>query len=201
MRLHYSPTSPFVRKVLVCAHERGLAGEVELAPPAMLTDGSLARDNPLEKVPTLVTAKGQALYDSLVIACYLDGRGSGQPLLPLADPARLAVLRCHALANGMMDAAVAWVMETRRPEGKVWQDALDRQQGKIERGLDALEDEAAAFAGRVDLATVSAGCLLGYVDFRMADLAWRRHRPVLAEWFATFSQRPSMAGTEPQAPP
>lgn len=201
MKLHYSPTSPFVRKVLVCAHERGLAGEIELAPPATLFDGTLARDNPLEKVPTLVPDDGPPLYDSLVIACHLDGLGSGPRLLPEAPPARMAVLRRHALANGMMDAAVAWVMEKRRPEGMVWQRALDRQQGKIARGLDALEGEAAAFVGALDVAAISAGCLLGYVDFRMGAMAWRDGRPALADWFAAFRERPSMVGTEPRDPP
>ena len=97
MKLHYSPTSPFVRKVLVCAHERGLAGEIELAPPATLFDGTLARDNPLEKVPTLVPDDGPPLYDSLVIACHLDGLGSGPRLLPEAVGARMTRRRLRKL--------------------------------------------------------------------------------------------------------
>ena len=46
MKLFYSPASPFVRKVLVVAHEIGLAGRIEHAPVSttpLKADAVLAR--------------------------------------------------------------------------------------------------------------------------------------------------------------
>lgn len=197
MKLHYSPTSPFVRKVLVAAHEKGLADKITLTSPDTMTTGELRADNPLEKVPCLIDDDGRALYDSHVIVDYLDSIGSGRPLTPAEPKARVAVLLRHALADGLMDSAVAGVGEMRRPEGLLWRDSLERQKGKIARALDVLEGQADAMGDALDLGTLSVGCALGYVDFRYADMNWRHGRPRLAAWYEAFSKRPSMVKTAP----
>jgi len=201
LKLHYSPSSPFVRKVLVAAHEKGLADRIELTAPNTLANGELRKDNPLEKVPCLIDDKGRAIYDSHVIVDYLDMVGSGPKLTPAEGEARIGVLLRHALADGLMDAAVAGVGEQRRPEGLRWNDSLERQKGKMARAIDALDAEAEAMGDSVDLATVSVGCALGYTDFRYPDMDWRKGHPKLAAWYERFSKRPSMAGTVPQNPP
>ncbi|MEM7124166.1 MAG: glutathione S-transferase N-terminal domain-containing protein [Pseudomonadota bacterium] len=198
MKLYFSQTSPFVRKVVIAAQEKGLAGEVAYVDAADM-DG-LAGDNPLEKVPALVTDDGQALYDSMVICDYLDSRGSGPELIPADPTARSTVLCRHALADGIMEAGLASVMEGRRPEDKQWSDWTTRQEGKITRALDRLESEAAELGEAVDLSTIAVGAALGYVDFRLGHLNWRDSRPNLAAWFEAFSKRPSMAGTVPSDP-
>ncbi len=197
MKLHNSPTSPFVRKVLIAAHERGLADQIELTGPQTMENGELRAENPLEKVPALVLDDGTALYDSLVIVSYLDGLGSGPQLIPGDHAARTTVLRRHALADGIMEAGVASVMETRRPDDKIWSDAINRQRGKIQRAIDALEGEIEAMGDAVDLSTISTGAALGYVDFRLGDLGWRDGHPKLAAWYEPFAKRPSMVGTTP----
>jgi glutathione S-transferase len=197
MKLHNSPTSPFVRKVLIAAHERGLADQIELTGPQTMENGELRAYNPLEKVPALVLDDGTALYDSLVIVSYLDGLGSGPQLIPGDHAARTTVLRRHALADGIMEAGVASVMETRRPDDKIWSDAINRQRGKIQRAIDALEGEIEAMGDAVDLSTISTGAALGYVDFRLGDLGWRDGHPKLAAWYEAFAKRPSMVGTTP----
>jgi glutathione S-transferase len=194
MKLHYSQTSPFVRKVMIAAHEKGLADRIEFV------TGDLTDDNPLEKVPALRTDKGEALYDSLVICDHLDSQGDGPELIPGDPDKRSTVLRRHALADGIMEAALACVMETRRPADKQWADLVTRQQGKITRALDALEGEAAKLGNAVDLSTISVGAALGYVDFRLGVLDWRKGRPKLAKWYESFAKRPSMAGTAPADP-
>jgi glutathione S-transferase len=194
MKLHYSQTSPFVRKVMIAAHEKGLADRIEFV------SGDLTDDNPLEKVPALVTDKGEALYDSLVICDHLDSQGGGPELIPGDPVKRSTVLRRHALADGIMEAGLACVMETRRPDDKQWADLVTRQRGKITRALDALEAEAKSLGDTVDLSTIATGAALGYVDFRLGDLNWRDGRPKLTAWYESFAKRPSMAGTEPADP-
>jgi glutathione S-transferase len=194
MKLHYSQTSPFVRKVMIAAHEKGLADRIEFV------SGDLTDDNPLEKVPALVTDKGEALYDSLVICDHLDSQGGGPELIPGDPVKRSTVLRRHALADGIMEAALACVMETRRPDDKQWADLVTRQRGKISRALDVLEAEAKALGDTVDLSTISVGAALGYVDVRLGDLNWRDGRSKHAKWYESFANRPSMAGTAPADP-
>jgi glutathione S-transferase len=201
MKLHFALASPYTRKVLVVAHEHGLAERITLLPRAMSPvrpEDELNRDNPLGKIPCLVTEEGATLYDSRVICAYLDSIGTGAPLLPPAGAERWTALRREALGDGIMDAGVGTRYErVLRPEGLRWPDWVAGQMGKIRRTLDALEAEADGLAGRVDIGTIAIGCALGYLDFRYPDEGWREGRPRLAAWFDGFARRPSMGATAP----
>lgn len=201
MKLCYSPTSPFVRKVLIAAHELGLIDRVELVPtdatPIKAND-ALNRDNPLGKIPALITEDGQALYDSRVICEYLDSLQGGPRLFPAASPARWQVLTRHAMADGIMDAAVSLRYETwLRPEAVRWDDWIAGQTDKIMRGLDRLEGEAEAgeLSDDIDIGTIATACALGYLDLRAGHLGWRDGRPQLSAWLASFAQRGSYQAT------
>ncbi|MSP82081.1 MAG: glutathione S-transferase [Alphaproteobacteria bacterium] len=202
MKLRYSMTSPYVRKVVVTAAEKGLSDKIKLVPTNTRDANSgLEKDNPLGKVPALITDDGESLYDSPVICEYLDGQAKGRRLIPARGPKRFKVLKLQALGDGMLDAAVAVMMEKRfRPPEKLHQPDIDRQMGKITNGLDALDAMIAAKElGRAPtIGSIAVGCALGYLDFRFPDLKWRRGRPKLTRWFKGFAKRPSMAGSEPK---
>jgi glutathione S-transferase len=199
MQLRYSNASPFVRKVLVFAHETGLAQNIALIPTDVwAADTDIARDNPLGKVPTLVTNDGVFIGSTLCCE-YLDSHHSATPLIPRETAARWQVLQRHALADGIIEAAVAHVVETlRRPAAFVYSGTLERQQQKIQRALDVIEGDVAAY-GDIDLASVTLGCALGYLDFRHGALNWREGRPKLTHWYSQFAARPSMVATAPKA--
>jgi glutathione S-transferase len=200
MKLRYSNASPFVRKVLVFAHETGLAHRIELVPTDVwAADTDIARDNPLGKVPTLVTTDGTFIGSTLCCE-YLDGLHAGPPLIPRESHARWRVLQRHALADGIIEAAVAHVVETlRRPAALVHAGTLERQQEKIQRALDVIEGDVPAYDG-VDLSSVTLGCALGYLDFRLGALNWRGDQPKLTRWYSRFEVRPSMVATAPKIP-
>jgi len=207
MKLFYSATSPFVRTCLVAAHELALRDRLELVPATphpVNRDRSITAFNPLGKVPTLITDAGLVLYDSRVICEYFDSvpaEASGAPaarssLLPLGA-ARWPVLTLQALADGVMDAALLCRYETAtRPESLRWNEWVDGQLDKVNCGLDEME-RLAPFSERVDLGTIGAGCALGYLGFRFADLPWQDRRPRLAQWFDGFGARASMLATRP----
>lgn len=201
MQLHHNAASPFVRKVMAVAIETGLAARIEpvkrlVSPVAPL--GEVNADNPLGKIPCLVTDDGAALYDSRVICEYLDGLHDGPKMFPAAGAARWTALRRQALADGMMDAGVVTRYETfLRPQEVRWDAWIENQKQKFRRGLDALDSEAASL-DVVDIGTLAIACALGYLDFRFADEGWRADRPRLAAWFKQFAQRPSIAQTTPQ---
>ncbi len=203
MRLRYSPTSPYVRKVSVSAIELGLAERIARLPTDPHDPNSgLERDNPLGKVPALTLQDGEVLYDSPVICEYLDSLHDGAKLFPPAGPERWQALRRQALGDGILDAAVLRMSETvRRPAELRWPAWLERQGGKIARALDALESEVAGLDGGLTIGQITIGCALGYLDFRFPDDDWRAARPNLAAWYDAFARRPSMQETVPQAPP
>ncbi len=199
MKLYHSPTSPFVRKVMVLILETGLAPRVALvrATGTPLDPGTMPLDrNPLGKLPALERDQGGILYDSRVICRYLDDlEGSGlYPAGRLWD-----VLTLEATADGILDAALLMVYESRlRPEEIRFAPWVEGQWAKIARTLDALESNAAALlAGPLDMGQIALACALGYLDFRHAARDWRADHPKLAKWEAEFALRPSMQATIP----
>lgn len=201
MKLRYSPTSPYVRKVCVSAAELGLADRIErIATNTRDPDSDLAQDNPLGKVPALILDDGQVLFDSPVICEYLDGQHAGERLFPAEGAARWRALRQQALADGIMDAAILRMTEgVRRPEQYRWAEWAEHQKGKVERALDALESETADLEGALTIGQIAVACALGYLDFRFAEDAWRERRPALARWEEGFAARSSMQETRPPA--
>ncbi len=203
MKLWYSPTSPYVRKVMVVALESGHEGGIERL-PARAPESNLEAANPLGKIPTLATDEGEILYDSPVICEYLDSlsesQGDGAKLFPSSGQERWKALRLQALADGILDAAVLRVIESRRPEKRRLARWDEWQKRKVVRGLDSLETEAPDLDAPVTIGHVAIGCLLGFLDARFADDDWRPGRPALAKWYEEFAQRPSMAATAPPPP-
>ena len=196
LKLWYSPASPFVRKVMVFAHETGLAGSIELVPGDVWEPHTkIAQDNPLGKVPALATPDG--VFAGSYLCCeYLDTLHAGPRLIPQQGPERWPVLQLHAFADGIIEATVACVVENvRRPKEYVYQGTLDRQHAKIARTLDRIA--AMTLAQTTNVATITLGCALGYLDFRAPQLAWREGRGALSQWFETFSARKSMQATLP----
>jgi glutathione S-transferase len=199
MKLFYSPTSPFVRKVLVTAFETGMEPRIERIQVNPWEPGEqLTTVNPLGKVPALMTPSGMMLYDSPVICEYLDSLHGGAPLLPPSGDERWLVLRLQALADGFLDAAVLWRMESMRPDGERSTRWMTFQRDTVMRGLAELEKEAATWDPTVNLGRIAAACALGYLDFRFAGEEWRKNHPVLARWYEPMQARPSMQQTAPR---
>jgi len=202
MQLRYSPTSPYVRKVMATAIETGLDKEIEKIPTNpwdAATD--LPSDNPIGKVPALVIDGVRVLFDSPVICEYLDSLHDGAKLYPPSGDARWSTLRLQALGDGILDAAVLRLLEGRRPEERQSPDWVERQKNVVNRALDTLENEADGLErDTAGIGYVTVGCALGYLDFRFPNDDWRRGRPKLTQWYEKFSQRASMKETVPKDP-
>ena len=197
MKLLFSPTSPYARKVRICAQELGIALEevVVGANPSQAADRVLAAANPLAKIPTLVLADGRAIYDSRVIVDYLDSL-TDRALAPRSGDARWAALVEQAAADGILDAALLSRYElAMRPEALRWPEWLAGQSGKIERALDLLETSVRDPANP-GLGDICVACALGYLDLRHDDMAWREGRPKLTALAARLEQRPSFVATK-----
>jgi glutathione S-transferase len=200
LKLHWSPRSPYVRKVMVAAHELGLTDRLQMVRTVVggtMPHRELMRDNPLGKIPTLVLEDGSAIYDSPVICEYLDTLHDGPRLFP-AWPERLVALRRLALGDGMLDIALAWLGERFRPTERQSEPHIALWEGKIRACVDALEHEVDALAAdRFGIGHIAIGIALSYLDFRFGDLEWRNGHPRLAAWHAGFDARPSVQANPP----
>jgi glutathione S-transferase len=199
MKLHYALSSPYVRNVMLVAHECGLVDQLELlptTPQTIIEDVSTV--NPLGQIPTLITDHDTVIYDSSVIMEYLDHL-SGGGLLPLPGPARWEVLRLQATGNGIITAVNLRYNELRRPEGEQSPAWILKKDKELERTLDALETIARKgdLSSGPDMGTLTIACALAYTGLRWAEGAWQASRPELAKWFNDFEKRPSMQMTKP----
>ena len=196
MKLAYSPNSPYVRKCVVLAIQRGIDKQMALWTVGT-TDPALLKINPLSKVPTLVLDDGTALYDSPVICEYLDSVGDGPKMFPPVGPARWKALRQEALGDGILDATQPRRREIALPQDEGRQTYIALQQGKVKAALAVLEAEADGLGMLTNIGEITIACALGYMDFRYANEPWRPGHPKLEAWYAKVSAMPAMARTVP----
>ncbi|MSP04889.1 MAG: glutathione S-transferase family protein [Acetobacteraceae bacterium] len=200
MLLHWSPRSPYVRKVMIAAYEMGLSDHLHCV--RTVVGGTtphleLMRENPLGKIPTLMLTDGTIIYDSPVVCEYLDTLHAG-PKLFLAGADRILALRRLALGDGMLDIALALLSEKFRPTEAQSQPHIDLWIGKLQACIPALEQEADALAASVfSIGHIAIGIALAYLDFRFAELNWRDGHPKLTAWHATFNARASVQANLP----
>ena len=199
MKLHWSPRSPFVRKVMIVAHELGLNDRitcVRTVAASTKPHAELMRDNPLSKIPTLVLDDGAVIYDSPVICEYLDGLDGAPKLHPAEPRARLVALRRQALGDGFLHMLVLLRDERMRANpSDVHKASATVRKAAVLNNLD--QEAAALSAAPFGIGHVAIGCALSYLDFRYADEDWRKDHPRIADWHATFATRPSVRATEP----
>ncbi|MEQ1649001.1 MAG: glutathione S-transferase family protein, partial [Hyphomicrobiaceae bacterium] len=200
MRLLWSSRSPFVRKVLIAAHELGLGDRIELV-SAFVTGKIPVPDvealNPIGQIPTLVDVDGATVFDSTAIIDYLDTKFGSGLLLPRTYPQRLDVLRRVALAQGIKEKSIRWISERLRPEEHRDTELITGITRTLNNCLDSLETDAARWKDMpIDAGHVGLAAALGYLDFRFAQVSWRTRRPALETWHKTFAQRPSYIATE-----
>jgi glutathione S-transferase len=204
--LHWSPRSPYVRKVMIAAHETGLEPLIDTV--RTVVGGTtphleLMHDNPLGKLPTLILPDGTALYDSYVILEYFDLHSKATRLIPPAGAARLLALRRHALGNGMLDILLQWLGERGRPEERQSPAHIALWQGKIEACLEELDHEAVDLAADpFSIGHLAIGVALGYLDFRFPAVKWRTGHDRLLAWYESgFNTRPSVQAHAPADDP
>src|SRR5262249_20033356 len=191
-------TSPYARKVTVTALETGLDSRIErvLTLPASAPD--LPSHNPLGKVPVLILDNGETLLDSPVIVEYLDSLHAGPKVVPEAGEARWRALKLQALADGILDAVILRMMETRRPDGERSAAFMEKQKSKVDHALDWLEEIAGTLDQTPTIGQIAVAVAGDYLDFRFRAEDWRKSRPKLAQWQRRFAARPSMAATYPK---
>jgi len=197
VELKFGAVSPYARKVMVVAHEAGVAHRIRLTPVNTREEPqAILPVNPLGKIPALILDDGTAIYDSPVICEYLDAEFGGHRLLAASGAERWRTLTRAALADGALDAGLLVRWERLRPAELRSSDWIATQLGKIYAALDRLESEVETF-GPLDLGLVGVGCALGYLPLRVPEIAERARWPRLFGWFDAIGTRPSFSKTAP----
>ena len=200
VKLHWSPKSPYVRKVMIAAHELGLVSRIEKvrSVAAMkVPNPAIMVDNPLSKIPTLVLETGEAIFGSQTICEYLDAQAGGEKLFPRVGGERWTALTWQALGDGLTDILILWRNEREKPDDRQTPEWLTAFGAKANATIDRLESIAGELTkAPYGIGHIAIGCALSYLDFRFGDLRWRDDRPHLTRWHATFSERASSIATE-----
>lgn len=200
MKLIGSHTSPFVRKVRVVLAEKKIEYEFVIDSP-WLADSKVPDINPLGKIPVLLLDDETPLFDSRVIVEYIDNVTPNNKLFPAPNRERTEVKRWEALADGVCDAAVAALLEGKRPKKEQSAGWIERQRGKVMRGLEfmaeELGDKSFCMGTHISMADIAVGTALGYLSFRFPDIDWRASHPNLAKLYDKLMQRPPFADTVP----
>jgi glutathione S-transferase len=198
MELLFSGLSPYVRKVSIVAHEHGLADRLRLTKVNTRSEPEkITPYNALAKIPVLITDQGVALSDSTVICEYLDAEFGDCRLLPRSGPRRWEILTICALADGLLDAALLARLERARLASEQSADWIALQLGKVNRGLDRLEQIVDACGSDLDMAQVGMGAAAGYIPLRLPDFEGLPKWPKLKAWYESQLRRPSFASTVP----
>ena len=203
MKLIGSLTSPYVRKVRIVFLEKKVDVDLELE-NVWAADTKIALNNPLGKVPCLILDDGGAIYDSRVIAEYVDTLSPVGKLIPAGSRERATVKTWEALADGVDDAGILARLEvTLRPTEQQSSEWLERQMGKIDAALAQMSlelgENAWCHGNQMTLADIAVGCALGYMLFRFPNVAWQAQYPNLDALYQKLMQRPSFAETAPPA--
>lgn len=202
MKLIGSLTSPYVRKIRIVLAEKKIDYDFVLDSP-WEAGNQVAALNPLGKVPVLILDDDSTLFDSRVIAEYLDAVAPNNRLIPASGRERISVKRWEALADGVLDAAVAAFLEARRPDGERSPSWIERQRGKVLQALQAMSDELGeqpwCHGNSLSLADIAVGCALAYVSFRLGDIKWAEQFPNLAVLQEKLMQRAAFSETVPPA--
>jgi glutathione S-transferase len=197
VKLFYSPTSPYVRKVMACAIMRGIEGRIEKIPTNPHQSlPELLEKNPLSKVPCLITDDGVSLFGSQLICEYLDTLGEALPLFPPSAAARWRALRYQSVGDGILDAAVPCRGELARPKEAARDAQIERYKAAMARAVDVLESDPPH--QHIDIGSITAACALGYLDFRYGSEPWRAGHPQLAAWYEEFARNKCIAETAPK---
>lgn len=196
MKIYYSPFSPYVRKCLVVAYELGISDQLKLISALVSPvqpDQNVSSQNPLGKIPTLLTETNQVIFDSRVICEYLNNLVDGN-IIPKEEVSRWRALTLQAIGDGILDAAVLLrYEEALRPENFRWNDWQIGQLKKVESALHYLNNKQEYFECEVvNIGNIAVACALWYLDLRFDGWNWRSNYPEVAKWYEQFSKRESM---------
>jgi len=201
MKLHWSPKSPYVRKVLIVAYELGLMEKIECIRSVALrtkVNDDIMADSPVGRIPVLVLDNGVVLTGSFHICEYLDFLSSKKNIIPEVGEDRWRTLQIHGFADGVIDTAILVNNELKKPETS-WQPGfLDSAMTKINASLDWFDSNVSLFnRANYGIGKITIGVMLDYLDFRLSHLDWRASRPLLSEWHKkVFLSRPSSDATK-----
>lgn len=204
MKLVFSPTSPFARKVRIAAIELGLIDTIELVPAAFAPgqpNDDYSRDfNPLKKLPVLILDDGGVILNSYVIVEYLDEIAGGRKLIPASGPARWKIKTDHSILQGILNSMVLCRYEkVTRPKEFYWQAWADDHWQRAWTGMAHFDRQSDLLSRPLDVAQIALTCVLGYADFRFPDCGWRRAYPNLVAFHDKMTQRPSVKISAPPA--
>ena len=194
MKIYGFPLSPFVRKVVVAAREKGLDYELIPANPSQPTEEFL-KISPFSKIPALSDGDF-CLADSTAIVTYLDAKHPQPALLPAAPRARGRAVWFEEVSDTVLVPAGAPIVVNRFLRPKIFGTEGDEAaavagEEAIRKPLDYLESavgESGWLDGDFSIGDIAVACTiktLGYTGWSLDPSSY----PRLAAWYGRVSER------------
>ena len=200
MKLHWSSRSPYVRKVMVVAHETGLdkkIATVRSAASRTRINPDIVKDSPVGRIPVMVLDEGIVLTGSFAICDYLDSLHDNRKMIPADGPSRWRELELHGVADGTLDILLSWRGEKMKPKAQRSEALCESCAVRVQNCLRWLDQRAREFDSQdYRIGQITTGIVLDYLDFRFAEIDWRAESSILCEWHQVFAARPSSKATE-----
>lgn len=203
MKLWYSTTSPFVRKVLAIIEHHQLQDKIEMIKITSSFDPNSLHNqiNPLGRIPALERNCGRRLFGSQLIAEYLDNKGENAPLIPKEGKSRWNVLALHNLADGIMENTLPVIAERMlRLENEWWISRHQQLMVRNQRSFAELENALTEFGTELNFGTLTAVCVIDWYLFRSDKLGFdlNENYPDLVKWATEMNEKyPVLAQTKP----
>ncbi len=199
MIVHGSSLSPFVRKVVVFAAEKGIALENKMAAPGTKSPEFVAM-SPFGKIPAFEDGDYK-LCDSTAIVSYLEAKYPAHPLIPADAKARGKAIWFDEFADTIFVGQVGPIFFHRivAPMMKMPNDlaAADKAEAELLPALHAYLESVIPPSGYLvgdafSLADISVVCGLTNMDHAGALVDAARH-PKLSAYKKAIQARPSFA--------
>ena len=191
--LYNGPNSPFGRKTKVTAIVQEVKIEEKIID--VYKADFLDKYNPLRKIPTL-TVNQLSITDSDNICFYLDSLSKKKNLFPKKN--YWEIMNIASIANGLMESVLERRMETIRPENEKSNNFINKQETRIKRTINWLENNWNNYnENYLTMDQIAVGCALDYTIFRFNE-NWKTENKKLNKWFSEFNEKDFMKSTIPQ---
>ena len=200
-KLYYHQQSNFSRKIRILLAEKNLDCELKEVNLANKPSAEFLQISPIGRVPVFIDEDGTVIWDSTLIAEYLDETYSYPNFYPTDSKTRLECRKWEELADNLGENIISlWILNLTNNQA-----STPYQRTKLEASINRLLpifDEKLRFGKYLlgetwTAADVAALCSLGYYSLRLNE-DWFLQYPYLGEWFNNLHERESVKSTIPK---
>ena len=199
--LYYHQQSNFSRKIRILLAEKKIDYELKEIDLSKEKPSFFLEISPIGKVPVFVDEDGPIVWDSTLIAEYIDETYPDPSFYPSSFIKRLECRKWEELADTLGDSIIRlWVLnKTNNLNPTPYQFSLEQSINRLLKIFDQQLSQSAYLLGGETwtIADIATLCSLGYYNLRFNE-AWELEYYHLKKWFNKLHEHESVYSTIPQ---